>query len=131
MSVDYQDMSSTGLSNWHAGSCRGGELSSAQACSDTKRTCACCKRCICCECYHVPYACLVPLVVNRSLVLHQLWVCLEFAELMQAQQVMSWGAEGVIVGSALVKALGEAPTPESGLQAMEALAQQLRHATRS
>lgn len=48
-----------------------------------------------------------------------------------AQQVMSWGAEGVIVGSALVKALGEAPTPESGLQAMEALAQQLRDATRS
>jgi len=51
--------------------------------------------------------------------------------LVQAQQVMSWGAEGVIVGSALVKALGEAPTPEAGLQAMKALAQQLRDATRS
>lgn len=48
-----------------------------------------------------------------------------------AQQVMSWGAEGVIVGSALVKALGEAPTPEAGLQSMKALAQQLRDATRS
>ncbi len=51
--------------------------------------------------------------------------------LVQAQQVMCWGAEGVIVGSALVKALGEAPTPEAGLQAMKALAQQLRDATRS
>ncbi|KAL3132066.1 hypothetical protein ABBQ32_008678 [Trebouxia sp. C0010 RCD-2024] len=46
-----------------------------------------------------------------------------------AQQVVSWGAEGVIVGSALVKALGEAPTPEAGLQAMQTLAQQLRDAT--
>lgn len=48
---------------------------------------------------------------------------------LQAQQVVSWGAEGVIVGSALVKALGEAPTPEAGLQAMQTLAQQLRDAT--
>ena len=28
-----------------------------------------------------------------------------------AQQIASWGADGVIVGSALVRALGEAPTP--------------------
>lgn len=42
---------------------------------------------------------------------------------------MSWGAEGVIVGSALVKALGEASTPEAGLQAMKILAQKLRDAT--
>lgn len=48
-----------------------------------------------------------------------------------AQQVQSWGAEGVIVGSALVKALGEASSPEEGLQAMSTLAQQLRDATRS
>ena len=51
------------------------------------------------------------------------------ADHLQAQQVISWGAEGVIVGSALVKALGEAPTPEAGLQAMQTLAQQLRDAT--
>ena len=50
---------------------------------------------------------------------------------LQAQQVRSWGAEGVIVGSALVKALGEASSPEEGLQAMSTLAQQLRDATRS
>lgn len=29
----------------------------------------------------------------------------------QAKQIASWGADGVIVGSALVRALGEAPTP--------------------
>ena len=49
----------------------------------------------------------------------------------QAKQVVSWGAEGVIVGSTLVKVLGESGTPEKGLQAMEQLAQQLRDATRS
>ena len=45
---------------------------------------------------------------------------------MQVQQVVSWGAEGAIVGSALVKALGEADTPEAGLEAMERLARSLR-----
>ncbi len=29
---------------------------------------------------------------------------------MQAKQLAEWGADGVIVGSALVKALGEAPS---------------------
>jgi tryptophan synthase alpha chain len=29
----------------------------------------------------------------------------------QAAQIVAWGAEGVIVGSALVRALGEAATP--------------------
>ena len=37
----------------------------------------------------------------------------------QAQQVVNWGADGVIVGSALVKALGEAETPEVGARAGE------------
>eukprot|EP00877_Chromochloris_zofingiensis_P001086 jgi/Chrzof1/10979/Cz05g19120.t1 len=45
-----------------------------------------------------------------------------------AQQIVSWGAEGVICGSALVKALGEASTPEEGLEAMERLARSLREA---
>jgi len=31
---------------------------------------------------------------------------------------MAWGAEGVIVGSALVKALAESSSPEEGLRAM-------------
>ena len=59
------------------------------------------------------------------MLLHKQELCL------QAQQVVSWGAEGVIVGSALVKVLGESGSPEKGLQAMEKLAQQLRDATRS
>ena len=46
----------------------------------------------------------------------------------QAKQIMQWGAEGVIVGSALVKALGDADTPEEGLQAMEKLARSIREA---
>lgn len=48
--------------------------------------------------------------------------------MVQVKQVVSWGAEGAIVGSALVKALGEAESPEAGLQAMEALATSLRQA---
>jgi tryptophan synthase alpha chain len=44
----------------------------------------------------------------------------------QAQEIVSWGAEGVIVGSALVKCLGEAESPEKGLAAMEQLARSLR-----
>lgn len=43
-----------------------------------------------------------------------------------AQQIVSWGAEGVICGSALVRALGEAATPAEGLDAMEKLARSLR-----
>ena len=46
----------------------------------------------------------------------------------QAKQIMEWGAEGVIVGSALVKALGDAASPEEGLQAMEKLARSIREA---
>lgn len=44
----------------------------------------------------------------------------------QAAQLKAWGAEGVICGSALVKALGEAPSPAEGLQRMSALAASLR-----
>ena len=44
----------------------------------------------------------------------------------QAAEVVQWGADGVIVGSALVKALGEAKTPEDGLAALKELAVELR-----
>jgi len=44
----------------------------------------------------------------------------------QAQEVVKWGADGVIVGSALVKALGEAASPEAGLAALKTLAEELR-----
>ena len=45
----------------------------------------------------------------------------------QAQQIVEWGAEGVICGSALVQALGDAPTPAEGLANMEQLATSLRN----
>ncbi|XP_019456970.1 PREDICTED: tryptophan synthase alpha chain-like [Lupinus angustifolius] len=35
------------------------------------------------------------------------------------KQVVAWGADGVIVGSAIVKLLGEAKTPEEGLKELE------------
>lgn len=44
------------------------------------------------------------------------------------KQIVSWGAEGVICGSALVRALGEASSPEEGLTAMTQLATSLRTA---
>lgn len=44
------------------------------------------------------------------------------------RQIVAWGAEGVICGSALVKALGEAGNPEAGLERMTELAQSLRGA---
>ena len=47
----------------------------------------------------------------------------------QAEKLVGWGAEGVVVGSALVSALGEAASPEEGLKAMRKLADSLRAAT--
>lgn len=47
---------------------------------------------------------------------------------LQAKQIMDWGSEGVIVGSALVKTLGEASSPQEGLHRMEALAHSIREA---
>lgn len=47
---------------------------------------------------------------------------------MQAKELRGWGAEGVIVGSALVKALGEADTPEEGLETLKSLALSIREA---
>ena len=46
----------------------------------------------------------------------------------QAKQIKDWGADGVIVGSALVKALGESSSPEQGLKAMTDLASSIRGA---
>ena len=48
--------------------------------------------------------------------------------LVQAEKLVSWGAEGVVVGSALVKALGEAESPKEGLKAMTELARRIRAA---
>lgn len=45
----------------------------------------------------------------------------------QAQQMMEWGADAVIVGSAFVKRLNN-PNPSEGLQAVEQLCQELKTA---
>lgn len=45
-----------------------------------------------------------------------------------AKQIVEWGGDGVICGSALVRALGEAASPQEGLDAMEKLAKSLRAA---
>ncbi|KAF8019691.1 hypothetical protein BT93_G0398 [Corymbia citriodora subsp. variegata] len=44
------------------------------------------------------------------------------------KQVVTWGADGVIVGSAMVKLLGEAKSPEEGLKELENLTRSLKSA---
>ncbi|KAF9618658.1 hypothetical protein IFM89_002353 [Coptis chinensis] len=44
------------------------------------------------------------------------------------KQLVGWGADGVIVGSAMVKLLGDAKSPEEGLQELEAFTRSLKAA---
>ncbi|KAG4396319.1 hypothetical protein AAZX31_19G146800 [Glycine max] len=44
------------------------------------------------------------------------------------KQVAGWGADGVIVGSAIVKVLGEAKSPQEGLKELEVLTRSLKAA---
>ncbi|CAD6226530.1 unnamed protein product [Miscanthus lutarioriparius] len=44
------------------------------------------------------------------------------------QQIAGWGADGVIIGSAMVRLLGEAASPEEGLKKLEELAKNLKAA---
>lgn len=43
-------------------------------------------------------------------------------------QVVGWGADGVIVGSAMVKVLNEAKSPEEGLKELEVFTKSLKAA---
>jgi len=45
-----------------------------------------------------------------------------------AQQIREWGADGVIAGSAFVRRLAEAPSPEVGLKELETFCRSLRAA---
>lgn len=45
-------------------------------------------------------------------------------------QVTEWGADGIIVGSALVKALGEAASPDEGLKALRSLARSIKQGSK-
>lgn len=44
------------------------------------------------------------------------------------QQVAGWGTDGVIIGSAAVKILGEAKSPQEGLRELEKFIKSLRFA---
>jgi len=44
------------------------------------------------------------------------------------KQIAGWGADGVIVGSAMVRLLGESASPEEGLKMLEELAKNLKSA---
>ncbi|WOK91781.1 tryptophan synthase alpha chain isoform X1 [Canna indica] len=46
----------------------------------------------------------------------------------QVKQVAAWGADGVIVGSAIVKLLAEAKSPEEGLKELESFTKSLKDA---
>ncbi|XP_042480898.1 tryptophan synthase alpha chain-like [Macadamia integrifolia] len=46
----------------------------------------------------------------------------------QVKQIAGWGADGVIVGSAMVKLLGEAKSPEDGLKELETFTKSLKAA---
>ncbi|CAN0898240.1 Tryptophan synthase alpha chain [Linum grandiflorum] len=48
--------------------------------------------------------------------------------LQEIKEVMEWGADGVIVGSAMVRLLGEAKSPEEGLQELEKFTKSLKAA---
>lgn len=44
------------------------------------------------------------------------------------EQIAGWGADGVIVGSAMVKLLGDAKSPTEGLKELESLTKSLKSA---
>lgn len=44
------------------------------------------------------------------------------------KQVVEWGADGVIVGSAMVRILGEAKSPEEGLKELKTFTNSLKSA---
>lgn len=46
----------------------------------------------------------------------------------QAKQIAGWGADGVIIGSAIVRQLGEAASPEEGLKRIEDYAKSIKAA---
>jgi indole-3-glycerol-phosphate lyase len=43
-------------------------------------------------------------------------------------QIAEWGADGVIIGSAMVRQLGEAASPKEGLKRLEKYARSMKNA---
>ena len=48
--------------------------------------------------------------------------------ILHEKQIAEWGADGVIIRSAMVKQLGEAASPEEGLKRLEVYARSLKDA---
>ena len=44
---------------------------------------------------------------------------LQLSDIVITKQIAGWGADGVIIGSAIVRQLCEAATPEEGLKRLE------------
>jgi len=44
------------------------------------------------------------------------------------KQIAEWGADGVIIGSAMVKQLGEATSPKEGLKRLKEYARSMKNA---
>jgi len=64
------------------------------------------------------------LLIKQSLIL---WLYLT-QHFPFAVQIAEWGADGVIIGSAMVSQLGEATSPQDGLKRLEDYARSMKNA---
>jgi len=64
------------------------------------------------------------LLIKQSLIL---WLYLT-QPFPLAGQIAEWGADGVIIGSAMVRQLGEATSPQEGLKRLEDYARSMKNA---
>lgn len=65
---------------------------------------------------------------TSSFIVQSLELCSNDIWLNNLLQVAGWGADGVIVGSAMVRLLGEAKSPQEGLKELENFTRSLRSA---
>ena len=66
--------------------------------------------------HNFPVKCLVYLLLQVSIAF------------LFVMQIAGWGADGVIIGSAIVRQLGEATSPEEGLRRIEEYAKSIKAA---
>ena len=70
-------------------------------------------------------------IISDLLLIKQwlIWSWPNFTHLFSAGQIAEWGADGVIIGSAMVKQLGEAASPKEWLhQRLEDYARSMKNA---
>lgn len=63
-----------------------------------------------------------------SLVYHKIRPIIMFVRISFTEQIAEWGADGVIIGSAMVRQLGEATSPKEGLQRLKEYARSMKNA---